>query len=692
VQYLTLGGDFLAKSPDFELVGRGEELRLLSSVLMRRKANSAILVGPGGVGATALCMGLQASKDDPKSPFDIISKRLFWLEYDDLFGSGMSPDDTMKAFLKVVSILKRTPDSILVVEDARDFIESARNSGCSQAINALNAAVADGLTQVILETKDDDLGHILKAHADMRECYTIISLSEPTGEDLLAIAKSAAGSLVKHHSIRVSEGAVLKAVELTNRYQTRDPSLSRAQPERTSTLLDRALASLRLTAHRETTQEDHDELQRLYENQRTAEVKVIELEEEIERVKRLEQEASEKGQATEAKDQARSRLTSFMTKVADAGYESDAVRELRRRIDEYQSVIGENARRFEELASRINENLELTELHVLEEFARLSGIPVAKLNQDEREKLKGLRDEILRSLWGQDHVVDHVVNSIITARIGRRNRGKPQASYMFLGPSGVGKTELVKILSRVLDMELLRFDMSEYMEKNAVNTLIGAPSGYEGYENGGTLTKAIKKNPRQIVLFDEIEKADPAVFNIFLQVLDAGRLTDRFGQTVSFSEAIVIMTSNIGQEQLLDFELPVEVRHSMALDALTSTPGVRPEFLNRFNGRQNIMFFNHLDLPIIEKIVKREIDDIDATYGPEGIDLEVSAEVISQFSKDHYDVRAGGRGLPGFIQSNLEPMITNKLLEDDSFRGRMIVGYDGESRRLLASFEGGTSV
>lgn len=689
MKYLVAGGDVLKSRPGFRLVGRDRELRELSAILMRSKASSVILVGAGGVGSTAMSLGLQASKADESAPFDIIQKRFFWLQYDELFSEARTSEEATRSFQRVMTILRRTPDSVLHIEDTRDFIEAARNAGCPQVINGLSSAVKRGETQAVLEVKDDDLGFVLKSHADMRECYTIYSLDEPSGDALHRIVESAAEHLSGHHAIRVAPDAVSKAIELTTRYQTRDPSLSRAQPERTTTLLDRALSSLRLDAHRDDSH--REELHRLYDRQRDGELAIIDLEEQIEDVLRREEESRSAGVPAERPDA----ISTFMGTVADSGFESTEVRTLRARIADFERETATYRESFDELVRSINSSLFLDADTVLVEFAKLSGIAPDKLNQDELEKLKSLGPSIKANLWGQDHAVDRLVNAIRTARVGRRNGVKPQASFMFLGPSGVGKTEIVKLLSREMDMELLRFDMSEYMEKNAVNTLIGAPAGYEGYENGGTLTKAIKKNPRQVVLFDEIEKADPAVFNIFLQVLDAGRLTDRFGQTVSFSESIIVMTSNIGQAELLEglemrdgrveFSVDEETRHANALRVLCETPGVRPEFLNRFNGRQNVVFFNHLDVSTIARIVRREIDGLNEAYRSIGVRVSLDDATLDEFCRDRYDVRVGGRGLPGYIQAELEPRLTDKVLDDPAFRGTMLVGYVGG--RFTVEFE-----
>lgn len=701
MKYLITGGEYLKRHKGFELVGREEELKSLSSTLMRSKAASVILTGPGGVGSTAICLGLQACKDDPTTPFDIISKRIHWLDYDGLFTSG-NFEKINAEFQRIASVLRQTPDSIIIIEDTKDFIDTARSVGCGHFVNALNSLVKDGHTQAILEVRDDDLGYVLASHSDMRQSYTIIHIDEPKGDNLLKISMSAAGRLEMHHRIKIEPDAVVKAVELTTRYQTRDPSLSRAQPERAHNLLDRAMSTYRMTSHQRDPraielernggdpteiakidaeyEENQKKLREFYKLFRDAEIAINNTNEKI--YEQLEREKN-----GEVPVEKKSALDSFRAMSIDSGFESDVVKELRKNVEAFQQVIDDKTAEYEKLTETINSRLRLTQLHVLAEFSRLSGIPADKLNEDEREKLKNLAANIKKNLWGQDPVVDALTNAIKIARIGRRNGSKPQASFLFLGPSGVGKTEIVKLLSAELGIDLLRFDMSEFMEKHAVATLIGAPPGYEGYEAGGVLTNAMKKNPRRIVLFDEIEKADPSVFNIFLQMLDAGRLTDRFGQVVSFSEAIIIMTSNIGQPELLDMGVPKEQRQLNALNILTSTPGIRPEFLNRFAGRQNILFFDALEVDSIAKIVRREVNNLDASYAERGVRTIMNDDVLLAFCRDHYDVKVGGRGLPGFIQANLEPYLANMVLDDPDFSGRAIIGYDPEKRMFTTTFE-----
>ena len=705
MNYLTRGEDYLARTPNFRLVGRDEELKALCAILVRKMANSILLVGPGGVGCTALCKGLQASKLDPNAPFDIVSKRIFWLDTDSLFSSGDGASINA-AFQKLMHVLYQTPDSILVIEDTRDFIEAARNTGTMHFINALCLAIKTNKTQAILESRDEDLDAILKGHSDMHELFTLIDLEEPTGQALYDIVADAAQDLQDYHQIKISDDAVRAAIELTTKYRAQDSGKGRAQPERSVSLIDRALSTYRLEAHRKppgltgaeqeksrakTAREKaaaddritelttgwasyQDQVRTLHRRQRDGEIAVVELETELETQLEAEKTARDNGEAGEEK--LTGRIARFAKMATGAGMESDTVQRLRLQINKFQAEIKINRDGFNELTKSFNDSLELTREVVLKEFSLISGISVNKLNENEREKLRNLEGDLKKRIFGQDHAIQLLANAVKTARVGRRNQDKPQAAFMFMGPSGVGKTEIAKALAQsLLDDEkaLTRFDMSEYMEKHAVSRLIGAPPGYEGFEVGGILTNAMRKNPLRVLLFDEIEKAHPDVFNVFLQILSDGRLTDNVGRTVSFSEAIIIMTTNIGQAHFLNPALTVEKANAAALDEVGKT--YRSEFLNRFAGRQNIVCFNKLDLPSIERIVRREFDSMDKTYAGDGINLTVTDADLKAFCKGHYDPAIGARGLPGFIQANIEPIVVNMILESDK-RGNVNLSYN----------------
>ncbi|WP_374650453.1 AAA family ATPase [Dongia sp.] len=713
MNYLIRGDEYLSRTPGFKLVGRDKELKRLSSILVRSKANSVLLVGPGGVGCSALCLGLQASKKNPDSPFDIVSKRLFWLDTDALFSQG-DAGKVNDSIDRMIKTLYRTPESILIIEDMRDLIEAARNNGSTHLINALTLAIKSRKTQAIIEARDEDLDFILKSHSDIRELFTFIDLEEPVGDDLMEIVKDSAVNLSAFHKIRIAPEAVKASIELTTKYRSRDGGINRAQPERSATLIDRALSSYRLTAHsippglpalqarraqardqdaiaaidaeiaaaNATWHEKQETIRTLYKRQRDGETAIMELEEQL--AARLLEEERNRAQnsAADTANPASGKIAAFARLSSGAGLESEQVRAIKDQIGRYQQELAKNKAAFDALTAEINLHLELTRDIVLQEFAEISGISASKLNENEREKLRNLEAALKKRIFGQDHVVAQLANAVKTARVGRRNSEKPQAAFMFMGPSGVGKTEIAKALAEALlddEKALTRFDMSEYMEKHAVSRLIGAPPGYEGFEAGGILTNAMRKNPIRILLFDEIEKAHPDVFNVFLQILSDGRLTDNVGRTVSFSESIIVMTTNIGQPHFLDRSLTFAEASAAAQEEVGKT--YRSEFLNRFAGRQNIVCFNRLDLDSIEKIVRREFDGMDRTYGQDGVRVTIAEPDLKAFCEAHYDPAIGARGLPGFIQTNVEPIIVNMIL-DGKASGELQLFYKPETRNF----------
>lgn len=735
---------YMTQDPDFQLVGREKELQTLSRILMRNHGNSVIMVGPGGAGCSAICKGLAKAKEDPNASLDILGKRMFWLDTDQLFSSG-SNQEVQDEFNKIIGTLKRGKESVLVIDDSKDFIDACRNSGNTHFINALVRVNRDPNVQLIMETRVEDLGYVLAAHSDMTEFFTVQDISEPEGEDLKAIVEAVAKKLEKHHKFPATSESIESAIRLTTKYPTSDHSLSRAQPEAAINLLDRAYTFKRQQAHdnppaiqtkerqlaavkralaspeahstdltgktpeelesmaavldveiqevREQWDATKEQMSLLYKKMRRADEFIRKTEDELAEKQKemLERDAdvSEDARELAEKDQRKVEFTGLGKSWRDAGFKDNPeTTQLREKIEHAQEEYEKFAGEYGVLVTMANEGLVLESAEVDRVFSEISGIPVDKLNEDERAKLLRLDQDLKERVFGQDHAVDQLADAVRVSSVGLKEPEKPQASFMFPGPSGVGKTETAKALAQIRhgsERSLLRFDMGEFMEQNAVNKLIGAPPGYEGFEMGGILTTAMKKNPRQVVLFDEVEKAHPKVFDVMLQMLDDGRLSDSRGFTASFSEAEIIFTTNIGSEHFLNPDLTPGEAHERMMEDLENH--FRPEFLNRFNGRENIIGFRKLELPTIEKIVTREFGKLNEQISAVGRDIQVNAcdQTIRDICEAIYAPEVGARGVPGYITTKIKPAIANAILTTEKASGIATVTFDKDTKNIAVT-------
>lgn len=705
--HLIRGREYLAEFPDFKLVGREHDLERISSILIRKSSNSLLLSGPAGVGVSILPLGLQAAKESPDTPFDIIVKKLFWLNTDSLFSSGDS-NKINDEFQRMLKKLTQTPESVLIIRDTFNFLEAAYNTGNAHFMNAINNADKSNDFQVILEVRDEHLSSVLKRNSVISETYTLYDVKEPVGAELSQIVGRVSEGLAAHHRINIDASAIEEAIHLTSKYRD-SLGLGGAQPKRSISLLDRALASYRQFTHKHHPKiaelnariaATKDETQRMelqnqlnlwqtdwqnlkaeisktYQYQREAETLRFKLQDELAAL----QEEEKKNLYPES-----SAVKTF-AQLTSGSFDSPEATRIKEKIRQVEKEIAANAEQHKKLVGLANKDLLLTRQEVITEFSKISGIPANKLDEDEVENLINLETNLLSRIYGQDDVVRHVANSIKVSKVDTMEESGPAVSYLFLGPSGVGKTEMAKALAQYVfgdEKSLVRFDMSEYMEKHAVAKLIGAPPGYEGFEAGGILTNSVRRKPVGIYLFDEIEKAHPDVFNIFLQILSDGRLTDNIGRTVDFSEIVIVMTSNIGQPYYLNPELSDEEAKGLATDELNRT--YRSELLNRFNGRENILHFKRLPLEVIERIIRREITKLNDSYRARGLEIEMKDSCIAEFCKDHYDLIRGARGLPGYIKTNIRPVIVNHILNHPNEKGKFCAVYNTERKNFEISF------
>ncbi len=736
------GRDHLAAHPDFALVGRDDELAAISNVLLRMDTDNVVLTGRPGVGLSSILLGLQASKDRLETPFDIVGKRFFWLDTDGLFASG-DPRRINEGFQRTLKLVARTPASVLVINDFRDLIDAARVHGCSNIVNALmREARSSRELQLIVECRETDLPEVLRCHSALTNFFVIKEVEEPLVEHQDAILAHIGTVLERHHGIPISPQARAAALELTNRYHVKE--LDCGQPKRAQMLLEGAITNYRRAVHarqpgldalevrlaelrtaldggkpcrgleartrseldslradleREILRLTHDwearqtKLRQVYRDQRIAEDHVYRLEAQIDAAReaqlaeaRRRAEAAEAAAAegTPADGSARRRLSA---RLGASGLDNETLARLKQERERWEAALQENKGHYQRMAAELNRGLVLGADHVFAEFSRLSGIEVGRLREDEATKLLELEATLAARVFGQPEPVREVAKAVKRGRTGLKKRNKPVGSFIFLGPTGVGKTELAKALAAALfgDERMLHaYDMSEYQEKHAVSALIGAPPGYEGYEYGGLLTNAMREHPRCVNVFDEIEKAHKDVFDLFLQIVDEGRLTDRRGLVASFADSVNILTSNIGQSYFLDETLSFEAAKAAALRDLWDPRqgGYRGEFLARFTG---IFCFDRLGLPTIELIAGRSLAELNSWIENPNLRVTMPQEDLAAMCRDQYDPRRGARSITvGWIENQIASEVADIILRHPQANAEIEVRYDEAGRRIEA--------
>jgi ATP-dependent Clp protease ATP-binding subunit ClpB len=704
---LTRGSEILARRKGFKLVGRDTEIAELSAALMKLRRRNVVVTGRGGVGISAIVLGLQASKQDYTTPVDIVGKRFFWLNTDALFESGNN-QVINEAFSRARETLSASHSAVLVIEDASDFIKFTTMNGCSNLVNGLMGDLKANRYQAILETSDEGLADLLKCDGDLLENCTLYEVKEPEPQNLRLIVRELRTILEAHHGVGTSEGAVEAAVALTEKYKLTE---LRAQPDAAITLLDLSMTNFCRQAHvaphhiellKEKLKslgekgagadEVRSQLTKAQDewNERQRQVRALyqEMSDGEEQIRVLEDEAHGLNEAHAQ------RVTELQSNRTSGGYspsdqsgnpmamysssDTPEVIEIRRRIDKMKALVASTTEQYTKKVAEVYKGLSVEESHVLRSFSALSGIPVDKLTENERVKLRNLEEVLSRRVVGQGEPTSEVAKAVKRARLGLKLPNKPAGTFMFLGPSGVGKTELAKALAEALSVPLLRFDMSEYMEKHAVAKLIGAPPGYEGYEHGGILTNQVRRNPYSVVLFDEIEKAHGDVFNLMLQLLDDARLTDSRGLTASFKDTIVIMTTNIGTPNFLDETISFDEAKKLALADLRSQ--YRPEFLGRFGG--NIYAFQRLGVEVLEAIAVKELARINTLIKEQGIRLVMDSVEMRKMVGGVYVAREGARSILGYMDRNITSSIADLVLSDASARGDLRVSFDPATRAI----------
>lgn len=673
------------------VIGRDEEIRRVLQILSRRTKNNPILIGEPGTGKTAIVEGLAQRILRGDVPENLKNKQLFSLDMGALVAGAKYKGEFEERLKSVINeVTKSDGNIILFIDEIHTLVGAGKGEGAMDAANILKPALARGELRSIGATTLDEYQKYFEKDKALERRFQTVMVDEPDTASSISILRGLKERYENHHQVRIKDEAIIAAVELSNRYIT-----DRFLPDKAIDLMDEAAAKLRM--ERDSLPEELDEIERRLkqlEIEREAikrekdEAKLAQLNKEIAELK--EQETSYKAK-WESEKQLVNKIQQNKKEIEQLKFEADrAEREgdygkvAEIRYGKLQSLESEIKSIQEDLKKKQGDNAMIKEEVTAEDIAdvvsRWTGIPVSKMLQSERDKLLHLEDELHKRVIGQDEAIEAVADAVRRSRAGLQDPKRPIGSFIFLGTTGVGKTELAKALAEYLfdDESLMtRIDMSEYQEKHTVSRLIGAPPGYVGYDEGGQLTEAVRRKPYSVVLFDEIEKAHPDVFNILLQVLDDGRLTDNKGRTVNFKNTIIIMTSNLGSSYIQSqFEKINDQNHDQVV-AETKTEvmnmlkkTIRPEFLNRID---EIIMFQPLNKDQIEQIVRLQINGIKKMLEENGVTLQMSDQAIDFIATAGYDPEFGARPVKRAIQRYLLNDLSKKLLSQEVDRSKPII-------------------
>ena len=625
-----------------QVVGRTKEIKRVSQILSRRKKNNPVLIGEPGVGKTAIIEGLAMLINEGKAPINLLEKKIYSLDLASIVAGTKYRGQFEERMKAILEELKANPEVVLFIDELHTIVGAGNASGSLDASNIFKPALARGEVQVIGATTLDEFRENIEKDGALTRRFQTVLVEEPTLEETITILKNIRDKYEDHHKVTYTDEAIEECVKLADRYIS-----DRAMPDKAIDILDEAGATTNVNIE--------------------APENIKKLEAERDRIKE-EKFAVVNKQKYEVAAKLRDEEKTVNEKL------EIAKTEWREKIDKERTVVG-------------------TEL-VAEVVSMMTGIPISKVSTQETKRLLNLDKELIGSVIGQDEAVKKVVKAIKRSRIGIKSQKKPIGSFIFLGPTGVGKTYLAKLLAEHVfgdEESIVRMDMSEYMEKHTVSRLIGAPPGYVGYEEGGQLTEKVRRKPHAVILFDEIEKAHPDVFNLLLQLLDEGHLTDGSGRKVNFRNTLIIMTSNIGVNELSQFgkglgfstgaEIANEEERAAAIIQKALKKKFKPEFLNRID---EAIIFNGLKKKDIDKIIYNELEGLEKRINEMGYELKLGKNAIDFLAKKGYDPEYGARPLARTIQRYVEDPIADEVLGGNVNEGDTLrIDYDDKKETIV---------
>ena len=681
------------------VIGRDEEIRNVVRILSRKTKNNPVLIGEAGVGKTAIAEGLAIRIMKGDVPDSLKERKVYSLDMGALIAGAKFRGEFEERLKDVLAEVKQSEGGIILfIDELHTIVGTGKAEGAMDAGNLLKPMLARGELHCIGATTLDEYRKYIEKDPALERRFQPVLVDEPTVEDTISILRGLKERYEVYHGVKIQDGALIAAATLSNRYIT-----DRFLPDKAIDLVDEACALIK--TEMQSMPSEMDEISR----------KIMQLEIEQNALKKetdelskshleeIEKELSQnREQYAEMKDKweseknvigkaqkLRENLESANAQLERAQREYDLetaaklqygkIPELKRQIEKIEEQATQ---------SKIMQNGLLRDKVTEEEIARIvarwTGVPVSKLMEGEREKLLRLEEVLHERVIGQDEAVEAVANAILRSRAGIADPARPIGSFLFLGPTGVGKTELAKTLARALfddEKNMVRIDMTEYMEKFSVSRLIGAPPGYVGYDEGGQLTEAVRRSPYSVILFDEVEKAHPDVFNILLQILDDGRVTDSQGRTVDFKNTVIILTSNLGSSVILegiDYAGELKDEAKAEVESLLKR-AFRPEFLNRLD---ETVFFKPLDKKQIGEIVRLLAKDLTKRLLEKQIKLTLSDKAVAYIVENGYDANFGARPLKRYLQRKLETVIAKKLLEGEFTTGNEIL-VDADEKGLI---------